>query len=66
MSDFESMDAGNASPEKANIGKRLAFIINGEVWIAPKIHVEIVDGRAAIMGYKIQNLVNRLMKRINR
>ena len=23
MSDFESMDAGNASPEKANIGKRI-------------------------------------------
>jgi len=49
-----------------NIGKRLAIIIDGAIWIAPVIKTEIPDGKAVISGRKIQRMLDDLVNKIKK
>jgi len=47
-----------------NVGKRLAILVDGEVWIAPRIMQEIPEGRASISGERVQPYIDRLAERL--
>lgn len=47
-----------------NIGKQLAIIVDGRVWMAPQIMQTISGGQAVIAGPKIDRLLDDLVKRI--
>jgi len=51
---------------KANIGKKLAILVDGDIWIAPTIQSEIPDGVAQITGSTVQLYLNRLMDRLQK
>lgn len=48
----------------SNVGKRLAIIVDGEVWIAPRILQEIPEGKASISGKRVEPYINRLGERL--
>lgn len=49
---------------RRNIGKQLAIIVDGQVWMAPQIMQTIRGGQAVIAGPKIDRLLDDLVKRI--
>ena len=51
---------------KNNIGLKLAFVIDGVVWIAARIQTEISGGEAVVTGIRMQELLNKLVNRMKR
>lgn len=49
---------------RKNIGKRLAILVDGNVWIAARILQEISGGRASISGKRVEPYINRLNERL--
>lgn len=47
-----------------NVGKRLAILVNGDIWIAPRIQTRISGGKAAITGVQVQGLLERLARKL--
>ncbi|HOG64150.1 MAG TPA: hypothetical protein PLM00_01795 [Spirochaetota bacterium] len=47
-----------------NVGKRLAIMVDGDVWIAPRILQEIPEGKASISGKRVEPYINRLGERL--
>ena len=44
-----------------NVGKKLAILVDGDIWIAPRIQGEIPNGIAQITGSTVQRYLNRLL-----
>lgn len=61
-----SPDAGKRLKDVTgkNVGKRLAIIVDGDVWIAPRILQEIPEGKASISGKRVEPYINRLGERL--
>ena len=51
---------------RKNIGTRLAILVDGDIWIAPRIQGEIPDGVAQITGSSVQRYLNRLMDKFRK
>jgi preprotein translocase subunit SecD len=54
-----------AAITKENIDKRLAIVVNGEVYSAPVIRSEISDGKAQISGNFTEEEAQQLAAKIN-
>ncbi len=47
-----------------NLGKRLAILVDGKVWIAPRIKDKIIGGRAVVSGRSVQKNLKELAKKL--
>ena len=66
--DVEFNDAGSelfAEVTKANINKRLALVLNGQLYSAPMIRSEIVGGKAQVTGSFTEQQARELADKIN-
>jgi preprotein translocase subunit SecD len=66
--DVEFSDVGKelfAAVTKENLNKRLAIVLNGQVYSAPVIRSEITEGKAQITGHFTEEEARELAARIN-
>jgi preprotein translocase subunit SecD len=54
-----------AAITKENINKRLAIVLDGQVYVAPVIRSEIMEGKAQITGNFLEEQANELAAKIN-
>jgi preprotein translocase subunit SecD len=54
-----------AAITRENLNKRLAIVMNGQVYAAPMIRSEIADGKAQITGRFSEQEANQLVAQIN-
>jgi len=47
-----------------SLGKRLAILVDGKVWIAPRIKDKITGGRAVVSGRSVQKHLKELAKKL--
>jgi preprotein translocase subunit SecD len=66
--DVEFNDLGRdlfAAVTKENINKRLAIVLDGQLYAAPMIRSEITDGKASVTGSFTPDEANALAAKIN-
>ena len=50
---------------KDNVGKMIAFVINGEIWSMPRVNAPITGGVALIGGIRNKEIIEKTCKLIN-